>query len=158
MRAQHSANYPPLVSREQIGNTIRKALRLYVGRGKQFSVKELSNGTGVKDRVIECAMEAPDSPDYRPLPLEALASIMQFMGSHFANDVLGSIGMGAFDLPDAAIDPHELAATSAENNARIARAAADGKIDADEARNLRSAGESMIESGQAVVAFAGRAA
>lgn len=158
MREQHSANYPLLVSREQIGNTIRKALRLYVGRGRQFSVKELSNGTGVKDRVIECAMEAPDSVEYRPLPLEAFASIMSFMGAHFANDVLATMNMGAFDLPDTEIDPHELVATSAENNAKIARAAADGKIDGDEARNLRAAGESMVTHGQNLVALAGRAA
>lgn len=83
-----SANFAPLVSREQAGNAIGDALRLFVGRGRRYSVKQLSNASGIKDRVIECAMCAPDSVDYRPLPVDALLSISRFIGPAFTSEWL----------------------------------------------------------------------
>jgi hypothetical protein len=43
-----SANFPLLVSRNAARERVRDALRLHVGRGRRYSVKELSNGTGVR--------------------------------------------------------------------------------------------------------------
>lgn len=84
-----SAKNTPLVSRERCGNAIRDALRLYVGRGRRYSVKQLSNATGVKGRVIECAMCDAESVDWRPLPNEALVSISKFLGPEFTCEWLG---------------------------------------------------------------------
>lgn len=85
MASNPSAQFSPLVSREQAGNAIRKALRLFVGARRHYTVKELSNGTGVKDRVIECAMLDPGDIDHRPLPSCALISIAFFLGPDFTN-------------------------------------------------------------------------
>jgi len=97
MPHNNSANYNPLVSREQVGNAIGDALRLFVGRGRRYSVKQLSNGTGIKDRVIECAMCREGTVDYRPLPQEALVSITCFLGAAFANEWLGLANLTASD-------------------------------------------------------------
>jgi hypothetical protein len=93
-----SADNPLLVSRNSIRETLRNALKLYVGRGRRYSVKELSNATGVADRMIECAMCEPDDPDFRPLTLENLASLCKFLGAPFASAFLEQCELGAFEL------------------------------------------------------------
>lgn len=148
-----SANITPLVSREQVGNEVGKALRLFVGRGRRYSVKQLSNGTGVKDRVIECAMCDAGSIDYRPLALEALISIARFLGSDFTNEWLGLACQGAFDLPDHEPDPGELAADNSDDNATITRAAIDGTFDKNERPELAVVGSRMVKRGQQLVAL-----
>ncbi|WBO23966.1 hypothetical protein [Sphingomonas abietis] len=148
MSVYPSANIEPLVSREQVGEAIRKALALYVGRGRRYSVKELSNGTGIKDRVIECALCAPTSEHYRPLPLEALTTLELFLGPDFTAARLSLAGQGAFLLPNAgAIDPHALAADNADDNATVTRAALDGEFDADEILILPEVGTRMMTRG-----------
>jgi hypothetical protein len=93
-----AADIAPLISRNSIRETLRDALRLYVGRGRRYSVKELSNATGVADRMIECAMCEPDDPDFRPLALENLASLCKFLGTPFASAFLAPCELGAFEL------------------------------------------------------------
>jgi hypothetical protein len=98
-----TANDSLLVSRNSIREKLRDALRLYVGRGRRYSVKELSNGTGVPDRMIECALCEPDDPEYRPLKLEELASLIKFLGVPFASSIIEIAGLGAFELMDGQI-------------------------------------------------------
>lgn len=158
MSSDNSANFQPLVSRERIGNVIGDALRLYVGRTRRYSVKQLSNGTGIKDRVIECAMCAADSADYRPLPLEALSSISKFLGADFTNEWLALAGQGAFDLPDEnEPPPGMIAADDAEDSAEIVRRAADGEFCGDDRKALKIVGQRKIVRGMKLVAM-GRAA
>lgn len=95
MSDNDAANFDALVSREQAENTVASALRLFVGRGRRYSVKQLANATGVKDRMIECAMAR--GYDHRPLPDWALMSITKFLGADFANEWLGLAGLVAVD-------------------------------------------------------------
>lgn len=95
-----SANDSLLVSRNMVREKLTTTLRLYVGRGRRYSVKELSNATGVPDRCIEAAKCDPDDPDYRPLTLENLASLCNFLGAEFASAFLELAGLGAFELGD----------------------------------------------------------
>ena len=153
-----SADNDILVSRNAARNALRNAIRLYVGRGRRYSVKQLSNATGVKDRVIECAMADPDSPDYREPELAAIMSITTFLGETFGSEWVSVAGMGMFRLPD--VDdtpPSELAAENAEDNAAIARAAIDNEFDRTERAHLRPVGIRLMTRG-AQLAFAGRAA
>lgn len=78
-------------------------MRLYVGRGRRYSVKQLSNATGIPDRMIESAMCCVDDPDYRPLSLENLLSAASFLGAPFASAFLEPAGLGAFELMDGQI-------------------------------------------------------
>lgn len=155
MSADNSANFQPLVSRERIGNAQGAALRLFVGRGRRYSVKQLANGSGIKDRVIESAMCAVDSPDYRPLSQEALASIGLFLGARFTNEWIALMGQGAFDLPDGEPDPGELAADNSDDNATIVRAAVDGIFDQGERKDLKHVGARMVTRGSQLIALDG---
>lgn len=109
-----AANFTPLISRNCIGETIRDALHLHVGRGRRYSVKALSEATGVPERCIEAAKCQPDDPEYRPLKLEDLASLAKFLGAPFASVVLEPCGLGAFDLSDQPPLPSVLTADSAK--------------------------------------------
>lgn len=95
-----SANNSLLVSRSAAREAVRDALRLFVGRGRRYSVKMLSNGSGVADRMIESAMCDVDSTDYRSLKHEELLSIAKFLGAPFASHYLELSGLGAFELMD----------------------------------------------------------
>lgn len=158
MAVHDSANLCLLVSREHAGNKIGAALRLFVGRGRRYSVKQLANGTGVKDRLIECAMTDAGSVDYRPLPPECLLSLMAFLGSDFTNEFLPLAGQGAFDLPDDEPNPGVVATDNADDNAVVVRAAIDGKFDNDERRDLKVVGSRMVTRGSQLVALGKRRA
>lgn len=89
-----------LVSRNAIRERHRSALRLHVGRGRRFSVKEASEGSGVPERQIEAAMCFIDDENYRPLSQENLASLQRFLGVSFTSSCLEISGLGAFELMD----------------------------------------------------------
>lgn len=159
MIPQRSADNPLLISRERAGNAIGDAIRLFVGRGRRYSVKQLSNATGVKDRVIECAMTDAGSIDYRPLPPEALLSIAAFLGPVFTSEWLSLSQQGAFDLPDDGDpSPGDVACDTADDAAKVTRAAMDGEFDSVERPELRIVGVRMMSRGAQLAALGRRAA
>lgn len=106
MQHPESADNPLLVSRAVSGETEARALRLFIGKGKRYSVKEVSNGSGVKDRAIECAMAGPDNADWRPLSAGTLHSLMSFLGPDFITAWLKPTTFAAHD--PAKVDHEEL--------------------------------------------------
>lgn len=84
MTASNSANIACTVSRSAMGEAVARGLRLFIGRGREFSVKIVANRTGVPDRAIESAMVMDtDSEDWRPLKPEYLAALGRFLGPEF---------------------------------------------------------------------------
>jgi hypothetical protein len=149
---QQSADFSPLVSRSAARSAIRDALRLYVGRGRRYSVKQLSNATGVPDRLIECAMADVDSTEYRPLAYECLFSIALFLGSDFTSEWLKLARQAAFDLPDEDLPPGALAADTVDDAAVVTRAALDGEFKPHERPDLRVVGRRMVTRGMRLAA------
>jgi hypothetical protein len=155
MNATESANFPRLVSRTEAERLIAKALRLFIGRGKQFSVKQAANGSGVPDRLIEAAKTDPDDPEHRALSLGDLLSLSAFIGPAFTCEWLGAAHQGALWLPDAdETPPGQIAADNAEDNATVTRAAIDGKFDRDERTKLRPVGVRMMTRGAQLAGLA----
>lgn len=152
-----SANFPLLVSRSAARETFRTAIRLYVGRGKRFSVKQASNGSGVADRMIESFMADPESADYRKPDLEEILSLASFLGSHFTCEWLSLAHQGAYQLPDTdELPPGRIAADSAGDTAEIAARAADGRFCDEDKAALPEVGARMMSNGAKLVAIAGR--
>jgi hypothetical protein len=144
----NSAGMSMLISRSAANETFREALRMFVGRGKRYSVKQASNGTGIKDRMIEAFMAPVDNAEFRKPDLEETLSLASFLGPDFTTELLSPAGQGAFWLPDAdGLPPGALAADSAEDTARLARHAADGKFDAPEKPDLKVIGRRMMIRG-----------
>jgi len=152
-----SADFSPLVSRSAAREAFARALRLYVGRRRRYSVKQLSNGAGVKDRVIECAMCDPDNAEYREPEMAAMLSIAKFLGATFTTEWLDPTRQAAFDLPDDDLPPGQIAADNAEDNATVTRAAMDGVFDEEERPPLRAVGLRMVSRGTRLASL-GRAA
>lgn len=151
----NTANFPLLVSRSAANEKFRDALRMFVGRGKRFSVKQVSNGTGIKDRMIESFMAQVDSTDFRKPDLEEVLSLASWLGPDFTTELLEPASQGAFWLPQADdTPPGALAADNAEDNAIVTRAALDGKFDEGERPAIRRVGTRMITRGAKLVALA----
>ena len=93
MSSDPSANFDALVSREQTADVINAALRIFVGRGKRYSVAELAGETGVPKRAIECAMT--EGYDHRSLQDWQLFSISKFIGKPFWKVWMASVEDGA---------------------------------------------------------------
>lgn len=106
MSTNASADLIPLISRNLAGENTARALRLFIGRGKRYSVKEVANGAGVKDRCIECAMAGPENTDWRPLNESQLASLMSFLGPDFITAWLKPTTFAAHD--PAMVDHEEM--------------------------------------------------
>lgn len=153
MSASQSANEKLIVSRYSARDAIGSALRLFVGKGRRYSVKQLSNATGVPDRSIEAAMCDPDDPESRQLSNENLLSIAKFLRAPFAVEWMRLAGLGAFDLPDCDMPtPGELVAEIANDTAEIAEAARDGKFGPVDRPTLKAVGLRSIERGMQLAA------
>lgn len=143
-----SADFPPIISRDRAHDAVRDALRLFVGRGRRYSVKQLSNATGVKDRVIECAMTLAENPECRPIHIGDLLSIAGFLGPEFTTEWLMLAQQAAIPLPDGEEpSPGEIAADIADDTATVVRAARDGVFDKDERADLHTVGLRLISRG-----------
>lgn len=122
-----SANFSPLVSRTRANETFRDALRLFVGRGRRYSVKQLSIGTGIQPRMIESFMAPVGSDDYRKPDLEEVLSLCKFLGPEFSSELLGTIEQGAFLLPDIdEPDPGRIAVESVKDAAEVSTITSEG--------------------------------
>lgn len=149
-----SADLEPRISRNVAGMAIAGALRRFVGRGRPYTVKELANATGIKDRVIECAMCHPAEREHRPLKPEALFSIIAILGPEFATEALKPVRHAAYRTDG--IEPAEpsvIVADCATDTAEVARAAADGRLTIHERRKLAEVGQRHVERGMMLVAM-----
>lgn len=155
MPDQQSADFGGMISREQAENEFRRAMNLFVGRGRLYSVAQLAKGSGVPARVIDCFRAyAYGHPDYRRLNFGQVMSIARFLGSDFTNEWLHLADQGAFDLPDdQEPDPGALAADNSDDNATITRAAVDGVFDQSERKDLKIVGTRLVSRGATLVAL-----
>lgn len=155
MTSSQSANLAPLVSRSAAEDALSDGLRLFVGRGRRYSVKQLSIATGVPERRIEAALYHSDHPEHRSLDLGAVLSITGFLGPDFTNTWLTMAHQGAFELPSDEPDPATLATETTMDTARVVGHAVNGELGEtlDEARDLKEVGARMVERGAQLVAL-----
>lgn len=157
MASAASANINLIVSRSSAREAFAAALRLFIGRGRRYSVKQASNGSGVADRMIESFMADPDSTDYRKPDLEETLSLSSFLGEAFTTEWLRLAKLGAFALPDDNLpDLRKLTADCAKDTAEVARTATDETLNRDDERTLRLVGEREITRGMKLVALVGK--
>src|SRR6478609_11080896 len=89
MLEDDSADFSPLISREQAENEFCRALNLFAGRGRRYSVETLATGSGVPKRLIECFRGYPvGHPDHRVLHFGHKMSIISFLGPKFTTEWL----------------------------------------------------------------------
>lgn len=109
-----SADFGELVSRNLGYERLAFALRLHCGRGRRYSVQQLSLATGVPSRAIESAMMPPGRSEFRPLRFEYLLSISTVLRAPFVSQLFEPTGLGAFELMDEQPLPSVLNADAAK--------------------------------------------
>lgn len=148
----NSAGIIPNVSRTKLYEAFSAALRLYIGRGKRHSYKEVERGAGVPARMIEAYRYETTHEEWRAAPVEHIFSIAGFIGPDFTNEILPMIGQGAFLLPEDDLPPGDIAADMADDNAEVTRRAKDGSFQGDE-KALKVVGTRMMRRGAALIAL-----
>lgn len=149
----NSAGIVPNVSRAKLYEAFGRGLRLFIGRGKRHSYKDVERGAGVSARMIEAYRYELDHEEWREPKIEHIFSVAGFIGPDFTNELLTLIGQGAFWLPEEDIPPGELAADNADDNAELTRRAADGSFKGD-GDVLKVVGTRMMSRGATLVALA----
>ena len=136
-----SAGDGPIVSRSAQALALSQSLRLFVGRGRRYSYKEVQRGAGIPARMLECYRQEPDHEDWRPIKPEELASLYLFLGPDFTTDYLERVAkQGAYWIPDGDGAKHDIAADLSESAAKVVRAATAN----DSAPDLHAVGTSLM--------------
>ena len=158
MSGEKSAGFEPLVSRYALAEAFRNALRLYVGRGRRYSVKELSRGIGFSTRLIEGWIAPVGSEEHRVPEAAAILSCMAFLRAEFASDLLSLASLAAVDVDDDDRQcVRDIGVETAEDAARVVRITADDDVCPAEAAEARAVGLRKIERGMQLVDLANRA-
>lgn len=153
MTAFYSAKTSPKISRNVAGEAVARALRSFVGVGRDMSVKELEAQSGVSARLIECALCHPETTDYRSLKQESLLSIASVLGPSFTTELLKPIQQAAYRCDKREVEPGVLAADCATDTAEVVCRAADGHFDINDRRALKLVGQRHVERGMLLVAM-----
>jgi len=150
MQHKPSVSYQPLIADEQAVNTFRRALSMFMGRGKRWKLEQVAKGAGIHpDTLGKFRSYAPGHPDHRSLDFGQLLSISAFLGADFTNEWLPLADQGAFDLPDDEPSPGTLATQLAEDTAAMVRSL-NGSGGADMAR----IGGRLVHNGKTILAMA----
>jgi hypothetical protein len=153
-----SAGFVPLISRSQVHEEFRNALRLFIGRGKRYSYKQAGNGAGISPRMIECFLAPVGSQEWRDPHVEHILSLASFLGPDFTSELLRPTAQGAYHLPEEEPDPGALVVENSEDNAEITRRGIDGKFCNEDRAVLPEVGIRMVNRGMKLVAIGGKRA
>lgn len=140
--ASVSASEGTLVSRSAAGLALAQSLRLFVGRGRRYSYKEVQRGTGIPARMIQSYLQEPGHEDWRRIQPEELASLYLFLGPEFTTDYLERVAkQGAYWMPEGDGVTHDIAADVSDSAAQVVRAATANDSGPN---NLRAVGTSLM--------------
>ena len=153
MSETSAAKIDSLISSTEARALIRQQMRLFMGRGRRYSVAAISQGTGIPLWQLNQAMIDPQDVKHRPLPPESFLSLVLFLGADFLQPIAARCGLGVFDQPALDACPRAMAADNTEDNATLVRAAMDGIFDGEERPSLRECGNRMIARGQQLIAM-----
>jgi hypothetical protein len=109
-----AADLIPVIPRNLSYDRLTSALNLFCGRGRRYSVQELSKATGVPERIIEAAKYQSHQAEFRPLRFDHLQSMNNFLRVPFVSHYLEQVGLGAYELMDEQPLPSVLTADSAK--------------------------------------------
>jgi transcriptional regulator with XRE-family HTH domain len=113
------------LSQAVVAGRVQAALRLHVGRGRRWTVKELSRDTGIDPRTVESYLDGENCPS-----VEKLLRIARVLPADFLDMVLALIGMGGVEpIAPATADAFALMADAAGITAGLAEALRDGTVD-----------------------------
>jgi hypothetical protein len=140
MTAPTAADDTPVVAPHSVINVVAGLVRTAVAPGQGWSYETLADATGLKVRRLKSYVHESKEPS-----LSAALSICLALGPKAVNALLAVIGYAARPLDEAdTLQPMQIAAGAMAQLSIIANAAADGRIDHQEAPICRDAADLII--------------
>lgn len=141
-----SAQNSLLVSDASIRDTLRRELRRVLAIEKTFSRGSLASESGISTDLID-AILSRDPAKHRRLKIEDVFSLVAVLGTRSVNALISHIAHGAYPLDETGEpDCSGILAESMGHLATLARAFADGRIDASEADAVRDAADGLVDT------------
>lgn len=137
---------PPLHA-DVVQERFTDAFRKHVGRGKAYSIPELSDLTGIDHRTLDNYASGRACPN-----LTKLLTLSDALGPVFASDIFGLVGMGVGRLKGGHSNIHAAAAEAASFLSHHTKRMEDGRIDHRERRETIEELRRLIGKLQDVVA------
>lgn len=132
------------ISPEAADEAVHRALTLFIGRGRAWSVTDIEAGTGIPVSTVQKWI-TPDPLERRRPKGCHLLLIAQFVGVAFTDKLLGPIGQGGRDLDAREGTPGHVIAHLAAGGAAFAEAGADGRFDHIDHGRLEPIADDMIQ-------------
>ena len=128
-----------LISQDTAASAIERALRLRIGRGRQYSFASVADATGIAPRTLESYVQgaAPGLP--------AFLSLCAALGPGFTSDVLSVCGQVAHEADINEPEHMKCLTALTRLSADLAEAVSDGHVDHREAAALRPQAQRLIE-------------
>ena len=145
MTASPSANIELVYSRAKIAAVMTEVLRLFVGRGRKWSVVALCQASGVAERQIESAKREIGDIEHRHLKAEEIASILSVLGVPAQNLYLAHMGTSAFPADPREREAGAIMAMLSQGTAEFIKRGIDGKYDGKDRHELREWADMMAE-------------
>lgn len=144
-----SVSNPHLISTEGGREAIHRALCLFVGRGRAWSVEDLAlalvaAGHEVTPRAVQSWI-AGDPLERRTPDGPTLLKLFQVLRPAFTSKVLSAIGQGAHSLSAVAGSPAEIIAALTDGSAKFAIRGVDGVFCNLDKGELEGVADRMIE-------------
>lgn len=135
-------NYP-LPAQEVAAQQICRALGMYMGQGRRWTVEEVSGATGIKSRTLWSYIQA-DPGERSTVPGDKLLILCGFFGAEFTSKVLGVIGQGAHDMEPDSKAPGMVIANLVGGAAVFAELGADNVFDHRDQAKLEPIADTLI--------------
>ncbi|WP_374139454.1 hypothetical protein [Sphingomonas sp.] len=144
MISPDTANFVQPISRTQIDLVMHQILMRFVGRGKPFSIVQMSEDTNIPERKLESAKREPGDVEHRGLRLEEAMSIVSLFGIPAQNMVLSLMGTMAIPRDHAELDPGKLMALLSEGATEFVKRGVDGQYDRCDRAELQKWADGLI--------------
>jgi hypothetical protein len=158
MASAPSVQTSPIVSDAQLRDVLHRRIHRATKLQKRFTRISLAGESGVNVHNLD-QINAGQAEKHRRVALEDALSIAVVLGEETVNALLATIGYGGakpLDEPDA-LQPVQIVMAATEQLGRIARAAADNRIDHLEEPDTTEAADILIAT-VLPLSSAGRAA
>lgn len=144
-----SVSNPRLISTDAFREAVYHAIRLFVGRGRSWSVEDVAVALNAADHKITAravqSWIASDPIERRTPDTPMLGALCQLLGPSFTAKWLGPLGQGAHSLSAVTGSPAQIIAALMDGSAQFAVRGIDGVFCNIDRGDLETVADKMIE-------------
>ena len=123
---------------------VHRAISLFMGHGRRFSVEEVASATGINARTLYSYIAA-DPQDRRSPSADRILMLCGFFGAEFTSKLLSIVGQAAHDLHPNSKEPAVVIANLVNGAAAFAQRGADQRFCHIDQAALEPVADEMIQ-------------